>query len=213
MIATVFFSTQSVGANSCPKEHVQMHSDERNVKTGDYWITNVPKHSRLWEADVKETYSRLSKQRPPDFSCTFQDRRSEYYYGFTKGSCKNKAGIIWDPLSKSEPAYAIDSSGSHSLTSSCDGCGAVIVDNEGKKFWADRGIARPPSRLTGRSDLRNYYYTPPYHTIRDKNEHMLVEVIVLRDLFKAGNQQYIAIGREIETGFYCSYQGGISPSF
>jgi hypothetical protein len=210
MIAAAFCSTQSVSASSCPKEYVKRHFDERNVKTGDYWITNVRIYSRLWEIDVKETYTRISKQRPPDFSCTFQNVSTDsdaYHYGFRKGSCKNRADISWDPFDREQEAYSIDISGSHSL--SLVGPGFMsIVDKEGKRFYSRIDIARSTSWLTSRGA-----YSAPYHIVRDTSEHMLVEAIALRELFTAGNQEYVAIGREIETGFYCSYQGGVSPSF
>jgi len=48
--------------------------------------------------------------------------------------------------------------------------------------------------------------------IKDGRSDMQMEAIVLRPLFSAGDKAYLILSREIESGFYCEYQGGISPN-
>ena len=48
--------------------------------------------------------------------------------------------------------------------------------------------------------------------LRDGTGDMVIEIIVIRKLFIAGEKIYATISRETESGFYCTYQGGPSSN-
>jgi len=207
----ISFILASLQANaaSCPKDYFKRYQDQRNGKVAEYWIVTVPKDSdtSLRKANVLSTYNSISKERASDFKCTFK----KPYEGFTvydEGRCSNSAGYDWDPtgLYSQGSGYQIDSQGSYTVSqcSSSYGCG-IFVDKSGTRF-----IVNPDFKAT----LYDMSYSDKYSfaMLRDGTGDMVIEAIVLRPLFVAGDKRYVTISREIESGFYCTYQGGASPN-
>jgi hypothetical protein len=200
-------------ASACPKNYIERYEDERATKVGEYWIITVPNDSEsdLRMADVQKTFDTVIKQRQPDFKCTFSNPTSTNY---STGRCVNSAGHSWNPGSTSpasppgeQKGYIIDSQGSYSV-SECwgDSCTAV-VDKSGKRFLIKHDSFR--SVLQFMTNYNQYAHL----MLRDVSIDMETEAIVLRPLFEAGEQRYVTISREVENGFYCTYQGGVSPNF
>jgi len=207
-VGLAIYSAEAV-AGSCPKEYLKRYEDGRNGKVAEYWVVTVPlgSESSLRNANVVSTYNRISQERSSDFKCTFKDP----YVGvsvYNEGRCTNSAGFSWDPtaLYSEGSGYTVDSQGSYSTTqcSSSHMCG-IFVDKSGNRFIVDEDFKSPIYDI-------GYSGKYSFHMIKDGTADLQMDAVVLRPLFTAGSKRYITISRETESGFYCTYQGGVAPN-
>ena len=204
-ISLILASIQA-NAASCPKDYFKRYQDQRNGKVAEYWIVTVPKDSErsLRKANVLSTYDSISKKRASDFKCTFRDPQKGFaVYG--EGRCSNSAGYAWNPNGMYEQGYMIDSQGSYTVRTCERAPCSIFVDKSGTRFFVDGDFKTP---------LYDMSYSDKYSfaMLRDGTGDMVIEAIVIRPLFVAGDKRYVTISREIESGFYCTYQGGVSPN-
>jgi len=214
IVAAVLFSAPPISASACPdKSYVRQYDDKRRTMSASYWVYELTGddsdtlYQKLRKADALETYNRISREREPDFQCTFTADGNK---------CTNTAGYSWSPLIEryvddgGESAYVIENNGDPSLRrcNYTEGCG-VFVDKVGTRFMTERIFWRIYT------DVHNGVYIPDVYTasvLKDGTQDLTVEAIVLRKLFSGGEKRhYVAISREMVTGFYCTYQERVFP--
>ena len=210
----LLFSAQASAA-SCPIEYLDRYQDERSTKTGEYWIIVVQRHSwsTLNSVDLLATYNKLLKERSPDLKCTLKrSTDNPAIYQFSESQCTNIAGYSWNHsryqgLGETS-GYVIDEKGSSSLEK-CDGYCEIYIDKSGNKFITD-----------------SHNLSQEIELVTPQNKPHIGNVVILKDgsidmeriglklgtLFNAGDKKYVTIGREVERGFFCKYQGGVSPN-
>jgi len=219
------YSTEVV-AGSCPMDYLKRYEDGRNSKVAEHWVISIDRNDlRILEKENSlSTYNRITKERPSDFKCTFKDSTGGLY---KIGKCTNSAGFSWDPNDQGK-GYRIDEQGSYSYTTnSCiDNLCIIFVDKSGNRFLARGGIKRSiydsmyegygyndclRDRANGRFELE-CQSNSTYHVIKDGTSDLQIDVVIKHFLFGAGNKVYITIGRETESGLYCTYKGGVAPN-
>ena len=197
-----------VGAEPCPKDYLRSFDDERYMKISEYWIKDFS-DSKTDEAirslNAKVLYDQLSNARAPDFRCSFKGSAGPYFFNRIS-TCTNIAGYKWSPYAGGggegfRTGYIIDAKGSYVSSDCHDGtmC-TVYVDKSGRNFIVDNDFTATLGVIGV------YYRGSNFIVIKDGSSDLQMEAIVLRKFFNAGAKKYVIIGREIESGYYCTYK-------